>query len=84
MDLLNDGDDSETTLVSKDITLRVRADALGINAEDFDQNQVEQDELYSGMETREVEGSLIDQLYDQGSLDADALGDSFRPTVSFK
>ncbi len=79
MDLLKTDDGSETTLVSKDITLRVRADALGISAEDFDQNHIEQDELYAGMESREVEGSIIDQLYEQGSLDPEALGERFAP-----
>lgn len=79
MDVAQDLPTEETTLVSKDITLRVRADALGLNAEDFDQNHIAQDELYSGLVTREVEGSLIDQLYEDGTLDSDALGEAVSP-----
>ena len=35
-------------LISKDINCRIKADALGINTEDFETNKVDIDELYSG------------------------------------
>ncbi len=36
-------------LVTKDVNMRVKADALGITAEDFEKNKVKIEELYSGV-----------------------------------
>lgn len=38
----------EPILVSKDINCRIKANALGINAEDFETNKIDIDELYTG------------------------------------
>jgi PhoH-like ATPase len=35
-------------LISKDINCRIKADALGINTEDFETNKIDIDELYTG------------------------------------
>ncbi len=42
------------TLISKDINLRVKADALGLKSEDYGQRNITVDELYSGVITMEV------------------------------
>lgn len=52
-----------TVLVTKDVNLRIRADALGLAAEDYEATGVELEELYSGHCEIEVEGELIDELY---------------------
>ena len=39
----------KTILVSKDINLRLKADALGLQAEDYETDRVFLTELYSGM-----------------------------------
>lgn len=61
----------QTTLVTKDINLRVRADAIGVRTEDYTADKVEIDDLYCG--TREVDTSseIIDSLYDQKSIPFD-------------
>jgi PhoH-like ATPase len=41
-------------LISKDINLRVKADAVGIQADDYGQTDVTLDEMYSGMRTFHV------------------------------
>src|SRR5881296_2691110 len=39
---------TKTVLVTKDVNLRIRADALGLNAEDFNAEKIDIEELYSG------------------------------------
>lgn len=59
-------------LVSKDTNLRIKADALGLIAQDYETNKVDIDELYSG--TAEMMGApeLIDQLFKDGIAILDA------------
>ncbi|MEQ8278360.1 MAG: PhoH family protein [Deltaproteobacteria bacterium] len=56
-------------LVTKDVNLRIRADALGLEAEDYDHDRVEITELYTGVAEMEVSGEDVDQFYSQGYLD---------------
>ena len=43
--------------VTKDTNLRIKADALGISAVDFEPSSVEPDQLYAGTTTLTIEGS---------------------------
>jgi len=62
-------------LVSKDALVRVKADALGIKAEDFLSDRVIQDtDFYPGFYEEFVPGSLIDQFYEDKSLSLKELG----------
>ncbi len=56
-------------LVTKDTNLRIRADALGLKAVDYEATSVEIEELYSGHVEREVDGALIDELYKNKIID---------------
>jgi len=47
-----------TVFVSKDINARVKADALGIPAEDFEAQKVDADWLYTGWATADVPDAL--------------------------
>lgn len=49
--------------VSKDINARIKADALGLVAEDFESQKVDFDKLYAGWREITVPGSVIDQMY---------------------
>ena len=51
--------------VTKDVNLRIKADALGITAEDYEPASVEPDQLYSGTITLNVDATLIDEFYAQ-------------------
>lgn len=53
----------KVVLVSKDINLRLKAEALGITVQDYTTDKVDVDELYSGISEKEVPASLIDSLY---------------------
>ena len=55
--------------VSKDINARVKADALGVTAMDFEKQKVDFDKLYTGWRKVTVAGSAIDELYEKKSLD---------------
>ncbi|MEM8782297.1 MAG: PhoH family protein [Planctomycetota bacterium] len=60
-------------LVTKDINVRVRTDALGIPTEDFEAQKVDADRMYRGYEELSVPGELIDRLYDEKQLEIEAV-----------
>ncbi|MBU2500004.1 MAG: PhoH family protein [bacterium] len=53
----------DVTFVTKDINARVKADALGVKAEDFLNTKINFDELYSGWSEHEVDDERIDGFY---------------------
>jgi PhoH-like ATPase len=63
--------DSSVTFVTKDVNLRIRADALGLNVEDFDSERTDISDLYSGVAEIEVPGDRVDEFYSQGKLSLD-------------
>ena len=60
-------------LISKDINVRLKADALGIPTEDFEAQKVDIDHLYAGYRLIDCPGEIIDQLYDEKQLEVEAL-----------
>lgn len=60
---------SAVTFVTKDVNLRIRADALGLHVEDFDSERTDISELYSGVAEVEVSGDKIDAFYQTGRLE---------------
>ena len=56
-------------LVTKDLNLRVKADSLGIEANDFYSDYADVDEDWVGWRVLEVEEQIIDNLYHKGHLD---------------
>lgn len=57
-----------TVFVSKDINARIKADALGIDAEDFENQKVDADRLYTGYVALDVPAEIIDELYRERML----------------
>jgi PhoH-like ATPase len=51
--------------ISKDINARVKADALGIVAQDFEKEKVRFDELFRGWRTLKVPQAVVDGFYAQ-------------------
>ena len=68
-------DDSQITLVSRDINMRVMTDSLGLKSEDYVQNQIIEvrTDLYTGYENVMVSDWNIDDLYSNGSLSVESL-----------
>jgi len=62
-----------TIFVSKDINLRIKADALGIESQDFKNQKVDAGHLYSGFVTVEVPQQLIDDLYGDKMLPVESV-----------
>jgi PhoH-like ATPase len=56
-------------LITKDINVRLKSDALGIATEDFEAQKVDIDHLYTGYTTLDVPTKVIDTLYDEKQLD---------------
>ena len=54
--------------VSKDINARVKADALGIEAHDFENQKVNFDELYSGYREITVPRAVVDRYYEEPEI----------------
>jgi PhoH-like ATPase len=57
-----------TVFVTKDVNLRIRADALGLTTQDYYAESVDIEELYSGTGELEVTGEAIDEFFAQGTL----------------
>jgi PhoH-like ATPase len=63
-------DNLPVILVTKDTNLRIKADALGMRAEDFESETIAIDELYSGEMEAAVEPGAIEEFYSRGELPA--------------
>ena len=59
--------------VSKDLSARIKSDALGIKTEDFENQKVDADRLYSGYADMTVPGSVIDAMYADRLLPVETL-----------
>lgn len=61
--------DQKVVLVTKDINMRVKAEALGLQAEDYKADQiVEPSEMYTGHAEVRVPQALLDQFYREKTL----------------
>ena len=71
INLANEG--CRVTLVSKDLPLRIKASAVGLDAQEYRGESIsESDPGYSGMAELEVEAAELDELYDDGTIDLPA------------
>ncbi len=50
-------------LVTKDINLRLKAEAVGVHAEDYESGKVKVDEIYPGLVTLEKSADFVDKFY---------------------
>ena len=55
--------------ITKDLNLRLKADALGIPVEDFECEQVNSDELYSGVLTLPADAAIMDRFHRDGFIE---------------
>ncbi|MFJ9388538.1 PhoH family protein [Nocardioides sp. NPDC101246] len=70
------GDGLDVTLVSKDLPMRIKASAVGLKAEDYRGERInDSDPGYSGMAELDVTSASLDELYDDGVLELDAARD---------
>ncbi len=57
-----------TVLVTKDVNMRVRGDALGLTTTDYDEQNVSIEELYSGTTELPISGEKINEFYAEGNV----------------
>ena len=67
--------DCPVVFVTKDTNLRIKADVIGLPAEDYESGKVPIDELYSGVAEVMVDKEIVDRFYGQGYVE---LGDDYR------
>jgi PhoH-like ATPase len=67
IDLMKKEPDTQAVFITKDTNLRIRADALGLIAEDYDTERVEITELYTGFTELLVPREAVDQMYRPGA-----------------
>ena len=58
-------------VVTKDINMRLKAEALGLSAQDYTSDKVNVDELYTGVAEMEVSSEQIDAFYRDKKLPVD-------------
>ncbi len=56
-------------IVTKDMNLRVRADAAGLRAENYESDKLRLSELYAGHREREMPAELLERLRHDGHVD---------------
>lgn len=62
----------DVTVVSKDLPMRIKASAVGLNAEEYRGERIsDSDPGYSGMAELEVSAAVLDELYEDGVIDLD-------------
>ena len=61
-----------TVLVTKDVNMRIRGDALGLKTVDYEPERISIDELYPGATEVSVNEGEIDLFYEQGALAVEA------------
>lgn len=52
----------DVVLITKDINLRLKGDALGLKSEDYETSEISIDELYQGHRNFEIEGSRLEEF----------------------
>lgn len=68
------GPRSQVVLVSKDVLVRVKADVLGVNTEDYlSDRAADPNEMYTGYTTLQVHPAIIDEFYSNRYLPLQSL-----------
>lgn len=78
LDVRDQNPSTSVIFVTMDTNLRVRADALGLRAENYEGGRVSIDDLYSGVCVADVTGKQVDVLGRRESLSASVLSEDQR------
>lgn len=79
MSLKKDDPKRPIVFVTKDTNLRIKADALGITAVDYEPSSVQPDELYTGVLTINVDAHKVDEFYQNKRLAHKDSANPFKP-----
>jgi PhoH-like ATPase len=70
-------------LITKDINLRIKADALQILAKDYEPSSVEPDQLYTGTTSLNLDAQQLDEFYQNKKLKVKDSMQLFKPNQYF-
>jgi PhoH-like ATPase len=59
--------------ISKDINLRLKADALGLKVMDFEREKVDYDKLFTGQQIVSVKQHIIDEIYQSKIIEVEGI-----------
>ena len=68
LDVRNRCEGGSVVFVTKDTNLRIKADVLGLDAQDYESDKVSLEDLYSGTAEVHVSREAVDLFYSQGFL----------------
>ena len=68
LDLKQRETERRVVFVTMDTNLRIRAEAAGVHAEDYDRDHIDISELYTGWFELRVPDAMIDELYESDSV----------------
>lgn len=66
--LQKDGQNGPVIFVSRDVNMRLKADALGVQVEDYEHGQLAPEESYTGVVERNVTAEVIAEAYAKGFI----------------
>ena len=69
MELAGRRDAGEVVLVTRDTNMRIKADTLGVRAEDYEHCHIDVSEAYTGIHEQDETGERISALYAAGTLE---------------
>jgi PhoH-like ATPase len=72
---LRDREKLPSVFVTKDTNLRIRADALGLHAEDYDIEEVNLDTLWTGVADVEADAQQVNDFYTNGFVPVDGVAE---------
>ena len=75
--------DRKVIFVTKDINLRIKADAVGVAVEDYSTDKVVYDDLDKGYTEIEVSKDVFDKFNKSGKIDLEELKLDFTPSPNF-
>ncbi len=69
LDIASQSRDRPTIFVTMDTNLRIRADAMGIHSETYENQRVEIQEIDGGIVEKLIAGELVDRFFQEGRLE---------------
>lgn len=72
--------DMKVILITKDINMRIKADSLGIDVQDYETDRIEYDSLYDGYIDIEVDSDLLEKYEKSGKISIELLSENLNLT----
>ncbi|MCS7151679.1 MAG: PhoH family protein [Endomicrobia bacterium] len=71
-------DGERVIFITKDINLRIKAEALGITTQDYEKAKVKLETVYSGFREYDVSSEIIDKIYSQKKINVKDIAEKLK------